>query len=55
MNDIETWVKEFMTKVNASVPGGLPMRKLLVALCAIVGGVMAYKWLKENLAKLLEV
>ena len=55
MGEIESLVKEFCGKVNASIPGGVPMRKLLATLVAVIGGVMAYKWLKENIAKLLEV
>ena len=55
MAEIETWLKETMAKVNKQIPGGLPMRKFLVLICALVGGVMAYRWLKDNLAKLMEV
>jgi len=55
MNEIEEWIRSTLTTINAKIPGGKPVRRLLVLVVAIVGGLMAYRWLKENLAKLLEV
>lgn len=54
VNDIEATIKEMFGRLSKHIPGGVPMKNLLVFICALVGGVVAYKWLKENLAKLLE-
>jgi hypothetical protein len=55
MEEIEEYLKNLMGSINRKIPGGTPMKRLLVLVIALVGGLMAYRWLKENLAKLLEV
>ena len=55
MNEIEEWLRETVSSLNKRIPGGKSMRRLLVLILALVGGLMAYRWIKDNLAKLLEV
>ena len=54
MSEIESGIRELFGKFSKQIPGGDGVKNLLVVLCAVIGGYLAYKWLKDNLSSLLK-
>jgi len=54
MSDIETDVRAMVQKALNSIGVGGGMKKLIVVVAAFVGAYMAYRWLRDNLEKVVE-
>ncbi len=55
MKEIEDWLKKIAAEVNAKLPGGTTLRKLLVLVLSLVAATLAYRWVRDNVSKLLGV
>ena len=54
MSEIESEIRKMVGGTLDKLGCGGSMRKLIVAIAALVGAYLAYRWLRDNLEKVVE-